>query len=86
MPRNCESLVKLLQMYVNMKIGVVNIPIHEWLPCNLVSNHLICWFLWKIDCLATVAKEQTIQIGTTPVNVYNVVLDTCAKFHAFNTF
>ena len=41
LPRNCESLAKLLQMHVNMKIGVVDITIHEWLLCNLVCNHFM---------------------------------------------
>ena len=69
-----------------MKISVVDITIYESVLYNLVSNHPICWYLWEISCLATVAKEHGVQIGTTPENVYNVVLDTCAKFHAFNTF
>ncbi len=83
---NCENLVKLLQMHVIMNIGMLLITIQEYLPYIVVSDHSICWFLWKICCLATVAKEHTINFGTTPVNVCNVVLDTCAKFHAFTTF
>ena len=73
-------------MHVNMKIDMLGITIQEYLPYNVVSDHRICWFLCKICCLATVAKEHRIQIGTTPENVCNVVTSTCAKFHAFNTF
>jgi len=31
------------------------------------------------------AFQVQVQVGTTPVNVCNIVLDICAKFHAFNT-
>ena len=59
----------MLQNDVYMKIEVVDIQIHHTHLITLVYSHPMCWLLGKIGCLATVAMQYTVQIGTTPGNV-----------------
>ena len=66
----------LFQMHVYMQIGMLDIIIQEYLQYNLVFDRLHASFYRKC-CLATIAKDHTVEFGTTPANVCNVVLNMC---------